>query len=77
MNPVESSNCCVKLDDGSCFAFVGVELVIDLLVEVTFFSGDECFAGVVNFTFFCGGAFFAGVVALAGEAFFATLPVCI
>lgn len=48
----------------------------DFLVEASFFSGDDSFAGVVAFTLFFGEAFFAGVVALEGEALFATLPVC-
>lgn len=76
MYPWESSSCCLKLDDGACFAPVGVDLAGEFLVEATFFSGDDFFAGVVALTFFFGEAFFAGVVALEGEAFFATLPVC-
>ena len=76
MNPVESSNCRVKLDDAAFFAFVGVDLAGDFLADATFFSGDDSFAGVVAFTLFFGDAFFAGVVALEGEAFFVTLPVC-
>jgi hypothetical protein len=76
MNPVESSNCRVKLDDAAFFAFVGVDLAGDFLADATFFSGDDSFDGVVAFTPFFGEAFFAGVVALEGEAFFATLPVC-
>jgi hypothetical protein len=61
--------------DVAFFAFVGVDLLGDFLVEASF-SGDASFAGVVAFTDFVGEAFFAGVVALEGDVFFATLPVC-